>query len=181
MNTPKLHASVYIAPGARILGDVSIEENCSVWHNAVIRGDSAPIHIGAGSNIQDGCILHEDTGFPLTIGEDVTIGHGAILHGCCIESHSLIGMGAILLNGSHVEKDCIIGAGALLTQGTHIPEGSLALGSPAKVIRSLTEAEKKTIRENGAEYIRLARLAKKETADENPAKRGPLNHEDRHF
>ena len=171
MNTPKLHESVYIAPGARILGDVSIGENCSVWHNAVIRGDSSPIRIGAGSNIQDGCILHEDTGFPLTIGEDVTIGHGAILHGCCIESHSLIGMGAILLNGSHVEEDCIIGAGALLTQGTHIPEGSLALGSPAKVIRSLTEAEKKTIRENGAEYIRLAQSARKEAAGENPAKR----------
>ncbi len=174
MNTPKLHESVYIAPGARILGDVSIGENCSVWHNAVIRGDSSPIRIGAGSNIQDGCILHEDTGFPLTIGEDVTIGHGAILHGCCIESHSLIGMGAILLNGSHVEEDCIIGAGALLTQGTHIPEGSRAFrkpcqGNPA----SPTEAEKKTIRENGAEYIRLAQSARKEAAGENRKKEAP--------
>lgn len=171
MTTPKLHKSVFIAPGAQIAGDVSIEKNCSIWYNAVIRGDSAPIRIGAGSNIQDGCILHEDEGFPLTVEEGVTVGHGAILHGCHIESHSLIGMGAILLNGSHVEKDCIIGAGALLTQGTRIPEGTLALGSPAKAVRFLTEEEKNSIRENGEEYIRLAGDARKRASGKNTAEK----------
>ena len=171
MNMPKLHKSVYIAPGAQIVGDVTIEENASVWYNAVIRGDAAPIRIGCGSNIQDGCILHVDEGMPLTIEDGVTIGHGAILHGCRIESQSLIGMGAILLNGCHVGKDCIIGAGALLTQGTRIPDGMLALGSPAKVIRPLTEQEKESIRNNGEEYIRLRKSALKEARGNEPEKR----------
>lgn len=171
MNMPKLHKSVYIAPGAQIVGDVTIEENASVWYNAVIRGDAAPIRIGCGSNIQDGCILHVDEGMPLTIEDGVTIGHGAILHSCRIESQSLIGMGAILLNGCHVGKDCIIGAGALLTQGTRIPDGTLALGSPAKVIRPLTEQEKESIRNNGEEYIRLRKSALKEARGNEPEKR----------
>lgn len=171
MNMPKLHKSVYIAPGAQIVGDVTIEENASVWYNAVIRGDAAPIRIGCGSNIQDGCILHVDEGMPLTIEDGVTIGHGAILHSCRIESQSLIGMGAILLNGCHVGKDCIIGAGALLTQGTRIPDGTLALGSPAKVIRPLTDQEKESIRNNGEEYIRLGKSALKEARGNEPEKR----------
>lgn len=169
MKRPSLSADIFIAPGAQIIGDVSIGKESSVWYNAVLRGDADSIRIGAGTNIQDGCLLHEDTGSPLLIGDHVTIGHGAILHGCTVESHSLIGMGAILLNGCRVRKECIIGAGSLLTQGMEIPEGYLALGSPAKPIRPLTEEEKRSIRENGEEYIRLAKQALKEQSGIGPA------------
>lgn len=152
-------SSVFIAEGARITGNVILEESCSVWYNAVLRGDAEPIHIGKGSNVQDGCILHVDTGYPLFIGSSVTVGHGAILHGCTVEDESLIGMGAILLNGCRIGKNCMVGAGALVLQGMSVPDGSLVLGNPAKVVRFLREEEKQAVLRNAEEYRQKASQA----------------------
>ncbi|MEM7236787.1 MAG: gamma carbonic anhydrase family protein [Pseudomonadota bacterium] len=136
---PTLPASgfSYVAPGARVIGDVRIGEGASVWFNAVLRGDNEPIIIGPGSNVQDNCVCHVDPGFPLTLGRDVTIGHSAVLHGCTIGDGSLIGMGAIVLNGAQIGKGCLIGAKALITEGTVIPDHSMVLGAPGKVVRTL--------------------------------------------
>ncbi len=134
-----IHSTAFIASGAVIVGDVTLAELTSVWFNAVLRGDTTPITIGARSNIQDGAILHADPGFPAEIGEGVTVGHGAIVHGAKVGNNTIIGMGAILLNGAVVGENCIVGAGALITEGKIFPAGSLILGSPAKVVRELTE------------------------------------------
>lgn len=149
--------NVYVAPDADIVGDVELEENCNVWYQAVIRGDADRIHIGRGTNIQDGSILHVDPGFPMEIGENVTIGHGAVLHGCSIGDGSLVGMGAIILNGAKIGKNCIVGAGALVTQGVEVPDGTMALGVPAKVKRDLREDEIRENLENAEVYVKLAR------------------------
>ena len=149
--------AVYIAPGAFVLGDVRMGEDVNVWYSAVIRADKEPITIGKASNIQDGCVLHVDKGFPMTIGENVTVGHGAILHGCTVGDGSLIGMGAIVLNGAVIGKGCMIGAGALVTQGAVIPDGSVAMGSPAKVKRPITPQEAEGILKNAAAYAEEAR------------------------
>ena len=130
----------YIAPGAQVIGKVALAEEVGIWFNAVLRGDNEPIVIGAGSNVQDGCVLHTDPGFPLTVGADVTVGHGAILHGCTIGDGTLIGMGAVVLNGARIGKGCLIGANALVTEGKEIPDYSVAVGQPAKVIRPIDEA-----------------------------------------
>lgn len=135
----QIHSTTFIASGAVIVGDVTLAELTSVWFNAVLRGDTTPITIGARSNIQDGAILHADPGFPAEIGEGVTVGHGAIVHGAKIGNNTVIGMGAILLNGAVVGENCIVGAGALITEGKIFPAGSLILGSPAKAVRELTE------------------------------------------
>ncbi|SHE59779.1 Carbonic anhydrase or acetyltransferase, isoleucine patch superfamily [Desulfofundulus australicus DSM 11792] len=138
---PQLAEDVFIAPGARIIGRVEIGRNSSVWFNTVIRGDADRVTIGEETNIQDGCQLHEDPGYPLKIGNRVTVGHGAILHGCTIEDGSLIGMGAIILNGARIGKGSVVGAGALVVEGQEIPPGCLALGSPARVIRQISAQE----------------------------------------
>lgn len=143
---------VYLAEGAKIVGDVTIGEGSSVWYNAVIRGDSNPIVIGENTNVQDNAVLHTSHSHELKIGDNVTIGHGAIVHGCTIGNNVLIGMGAIVLDGAVVEDNCIIGAGALVTQNKMIPSGSLAFGNPAKVMRQITEEEKDSILENANEY-----------------------------
>jgi len=130
----------FIAPGAAVIGSVELGESVSVWFNAVIRGDNDHIKIGDGSNIQDGCILHVDEGYPLDIGQDVTVGHKVMLHGCSIGDGSLIGMNAVVLNGARIGKNCLIGAHALVTEGQEIPDGSLVLGSPAKVIKPVSNA-----------------------------------------
>ncbi len=135
----QIHSTTFIASGAVIVGDVTLAELTSVWFNAVLRGDTTPITIGARSNIQDGAILHADPGFPAEIGEGVTVGHGAIVHGAKIGHNTVIGMGAIILNGAVVGENCIVGAGALITEGKIFPAGSLILGSPAKAVRELTE------------------------------------------
>ena len=135
----KNFTDVYVAVSADIIGDVSMAEGSSVWYQSVVRGDHDRIEIGEGSNIQDGCVLHADPGFPVLIGSYVTVGHKAIIHGCEIGDGALIGMGAIVLNGAKVGKNAIVGAGALVTQGTVIPDGMLALGSPAKLRRAVTE------------------------------------------
>lgn len=158
----KIAEWVYIAEGAKITGEVEIGENSSVWYNAVIRGDSNPIVIGENTNVQDNAVLHVSHSHPMSIGDNVTIGHGAIVHGCTIGNNVLIGMGAIVLDGAVIEDNCIIGAGALVTQNKVIPSGSLAFGNPAKVLRTLTEEEKQSILENANEYSDEASVALRE-------------------
>lgn len=148
-----LKGNVWVAEGACVVGNVTIADESSVWYNAVIRGDEARIVIGAGTNIQDNCVVHTSTDFPCTIGNGTTVGHGAIVHGCTIGDNTVIGMGSIILNGAKVGSDCIIGAGSLVTQGTVIPDGMMAFGSPAKVIRPLTDEEKKSNQTNGIKYM----------------------------
>ena len=147
-----LHETVRIARGAIVYGDVTIGEKSTVWYNAVVRGDQSTIDIGKYTNIQDNCTVHVDDNNSVKIGDYVTIGHGAIIHGCTIGNHCLIGMGAIILNGAVIEDNCIIGAGTLVTQGKVIPEGSMVLGSPGKVIRSITEEEREHLLKNAMHY-----------------------------
>jgi carbonic anhydrase/acetyltransferase-like protein (isoleucine patch superfamily) len=131
----------WIAPSAVVLGNVHLEEDASVWFGAIIRGDNEPIIIGARSNVQDACVLHTDPGFPLTIGSDCTIGHMVMLHGCTIGRGSLIGIGSIILNGAEIGEECVIGANALITEGKEIPPRSLVMGSPGKVVRTLSDED----------------------------------------
>lgn len=151
---PNIDPSAFIAPSADIYGDVSIAENCSIWFHATVRAGVGSVSIGAGTNVQDNCVIHVDKGYSVTVGKNVTIGHSAIVHGCSVGDNTLIGMGAIILNGASVGKNCIVGAGALVTQNMQIPEGSLVYGSPAKIIRSVTEAEITSNLENAAHYVR---------------------------
>ncbi len=150
----------FIAPGAIVLGDVTLGEDASIWYHATVRGDRAPIVIGKGSNIQDNSVVHVDAEHPVHIGENVTIGHGAIIHGCSIGDNSLIGMGAIIMNDAKIGKNCIVGAGALVTQGTVVPDNSLILGNPAKYKRAVTEEEIAHNLKNAAFYIQEARESK---------------------
>ena len=159
---PQVHPSVFVAPGAIVVGKVELHENSSIWFNVSLRGDNDLIVLGEGSNIQEGSVLHTDTGCPLIIGKRVTVGHQAMLHGCTIGDESLIGMQAILLNGAQVGRHCIIGAGALVTGNTVIPEGSMVLGSPAKVVRPLKPEEIEMIRQAAAGYVDRAKLFKTE-------------------
>lgn len=138
---PEIDEDVFLAAGVKIIGRVKIAKGASIWFNSVIRGDIEPIIIGERTNIQDNCVLHTDKGSPLTIGQKVTIGHGAILHGCTIQEGALVGFGARVLNGAELGEECMIGAGALVTAQTKIPPRMLALGLPAKVVRPLTEEE----------------------------------------
>ena len=142
----------WVAPNATIIGDVTLEKNSSIWFNAVLRGDIENIYIGEGSNIQDGSVLHTDPGCPLKVGKNVTVGHLVMLHGCTIGDNSLIGIGAVILNNAKIGKNCIIGAKALITENKEIPDNSLVLGSPGKVIREVTEEEKKSALENTKHY-----------------------------
>ncbi len=158
---PEIHPSVYIAPGAHIFGDVVIGEDCGIWYNAVIRGDSDSIRIGRRTNVQDLSVLHVDPGNPLSIGDNVTIGHGAIVHGCKVGNNVLIGMGAIIMNGAVVGDNCIIGAGALVTERMEIPPNSLVYGSPAKIKGELSEQQQAYILGNAEVYVNHAREAKK--------------------
>jgi len=152
LKQPKIHGDAFVAKNATVMGDVSIEKDCSIYFGAVIRAEEDHIHIGAGTNIQDNCVLHVDEGFPIEIGANCTIGHGAILHGCILGDNTLVGMGAIVLNGAVIGRDCLIGAGALVTGGAQIPDGSLVVGSPAKVKRPLTPEEIEGNRASAAHY-----------------------------
>ena len=153
---PQLADSAWAAPSADLIGDVRLAARASVWFGAVIRADNTPILIGEDSNIQDGAIGHSDPGFPLTIGARVTVGHQAILHGCTIADDCLIGMGARVLNGAVLEPECLVGAGALITEGKTFPAGSLIVGSPARAIRQLSDAEKHALRVSAAHYAEKA-------------------------
>jgi carbonic anhydrase/acetyltransferase-like protein (isoleucine patch superfamily) len=137
---PYVDATAWVAPDANVIGTVHLEAHVSVWFGATLRGDTEPLEIGEGSNIQENCVLHTDPGFPLTVGRDCTIGHKAMLHGCTIGDGTLIGMGATILPGARIGKNCLIGAGALVTEGKEIPDGSLVMGMPAKVVRPLDDA-----------------------------------------
>jgi carbonic anhydrase/acetyltransferase-like protein (isoleucine patch superfamily) len=149
-------ARVFVAENAAVIGDVVLGDDVSVWFGAVIRGDKDRISIGPGSNVQDNAVIHTTTGFPVEIGAEVSIGHGAILHGCSIRDRVLVGMGAILLNGVVVGEGSIIGAGAVITEGKEIPAHSLVLGVPGKVIRETTPEQRDGIVHNAREYVKLA-------------------------
>lgn len=153
----KIHETAVIGRGAVVVGDVTMEENTSVWYNAVIRADGGPVTIGRGSNIQDGAIVHMDPGGEVVIGEDVTVGHAAIVHGCHVGDRTVIGMGATILNHAVIGKDCIIGAGALVPQGKEIPDGSLVVGIPGKIVRTLTEEDRAHSLENAHHYVEMAK------------------------
>jgi carbonic anhydrase/acetyltransferase-like protein (isoleucine patch superfamily) len=155
--TPDLGEDVYIAPGAHVIGRVALHDRASVWFGAVVRGDNDPIRIGMDSNVQDGAMIHADPGVPATIGDGVTIGHHAIVHGATVGDRSLIGMGATLLNRAVIGADCIVGAHALVTEGKTFPDGSLIVGSPARLVRPLTEAEIAGLRLSAATYVANAR------------------------
>lgn len=144
---------VYVAENATVTGDVTLAENVNIWHGAVLRGDSGAITVGANTNIQDNCVLHEK----VTLGKDCTVGHGAILHGCTIGDRCLVGMGAIVLDGAVLEDDCMVAAGALVTGKIHAPAGSLVLGNPAQVAKPLTDAQRAYILQDAENYVNLAK------------------------
>nr|PZN04725.1 MAG: gamma carbonic anhydrase family protein [Bacillota bacterium] len=159
---PSIHESCFIAPTADVIGDVTIGENSSVWHRAVIRGDMNGIKIGANSNIQDGTVIHVTKRHSVEVGNNVTVGHNAILHGCTVKDNALIGMGAIVLDGAVIGEGALVGAGSLVAEGKEIPPFSLALGVPAKVIRELSKEQLEAIKNNAEEYIKLAEKYKEE-------------------
>ena len=159
---PEIGENVFIAPRAAVIGDVTLGEESSVWYHSTVRGDDDAITIGRCTNIQDNAVLHVDRGIPMAIGDGSSIGHGAILHGCQIGNNTLIGMGAIVLNGAKIGNDCIIGAGTLITQNKEIPDRSLVLGSPGKVVRSLTEEEVEENRKNAQAYVQDGKAHRKQ-------------------
>lgn len=148
------HPDSWTAPTATLIGKVRLEEGATVWFNAVLRGDNELILIGKHSNVQDGAVMHTDMGYPLTLGTGVTIGHNAMLHGCTVGDYSLIGINAVILNGAKIGKHCIIGANALIGEGKEIPDGSLVMGSPGKVVRELTDEQKKRLEASAAHYVK---------------------------
>ncbi len=154
--TPCVHDSAYVAAEATVIGLATLEANSSIWPGAVIRGDNEPIVVGKGSNVQEGAVLHTDPGCPLTIGENVTIGHQAMLHGCTIEDGALIGIQAIVLNKAVIGKNSLVGAGAVVTEGKVFPERSLILGAPAKVVRTLTDEDVANLQKNAKGYAERA-------------------------
>ena len=152
-------SNAYIAPNATVLGDVQLGENANIWYGAVVRGDSGTISIGEGTNIQDNCVVHGSRSMnetTVTVGKFCTVGHAAILHGCTVGDHCLIGMGAIVLDGAKLGDHCLVGAGAVVTGKMDAPAGSMLLGNPARIVRALTEQEKQNMEKNAAHYIELA-------------------------
>lgn len=149
--------SIVICLGARVLGNVEFGSDVSIWFNAVVRGDIESITIGNNSNVQDNCVIHCSNDFPVVIKDNVSIGHGAIIHGCTLEDNVLIGMNATVLNGAHISKNSIVGAGAVVSEGKEFPEGSLILGVPAKVVKQLSQEQIKHIQENADNYRELAK------------------------
>ena len=150
------HPESWVAPSADLIGKVRLDAGASVWFGAVLRGDNELIHIGENSNVQDGTVMHTDMGFPLTLGKGVTVGHNVMMHGCTVDDYSLIGINAVILNGAKIGKNCIIGANSLIPEGKVIPDGSLVMGSPGKVVRELTEQQKKMLEASAAHYVHNA-------------------------
>ncbi len=155
--TPRVAESAWVADSAEVMGNVVLGEDASIWFGAVLRGDNETLSIGAGSNVQDGSVLHSDLGQPLTIGERVTVGHKVVLHGCTVGDESLIGIGAVVLNGARIGRHCLVGAGALVTEGKEFPDGSMILGSPAKAVRQLTPEQIEGLRRSAQTYVANAR------------------------
>ena len=158
--SPAIHDSAWVADSAAVMGNVTLSEDSSVWFGVVIRGDTETITVGKGTNIQDNSVLHADHGMPLVIGENVTVGHQVMLHGCTIGDGSLIGIQAVVLNGAKIGKHCLVGAGALVTEGKEFPDGCMILGSPAKALRQLTEAQIEGLKMSAQHYIDNARRYK---------------------
>jgi carbonic anhydrase/acetyltransferase-like protein (isoleucine patch superfamily) len=151
--SPVIAASAFVAPGARIVGNVTLGEQASVWYNAVLRGDSAPIVVGARSNLQDNVSVHVDAAHSVVIGDDVSVGHNAVVHGCRIGDGSLIGMGSVILSGAEIGAGCLVAGGAVVLEGTVVPDGSLVAGVPAKVRRALTDEERAGLLRNATVYL----------------------------
>jgi len=152
----------FVAPSADVIGNVRLENNASIWFNAVVRGDNELITIGENSNVQDCSVLHTDPGFPLIIGKNVTIGHKVMLHGCTIGDNSLIGINAVVLNGAKIGKNCLIGANSLVTEGNVIPDGSLVMGSPAKVVKVLSAEQQTGLVKSAEGYVAKSKQFKAE-------------------
>ncbi|MDM1696389.1 gamma carbonic anhydrase family protein [Thiopseudomonas alkaliphila] len=156
-NTPEIDPSAWVAETAVVIGKVRLAQDSSVWFGAVLRGDNELIQIGVGSNVQDGAVMHTDMGYPLTLGQHVTVGHNAMLHGCSVGDGSLIGINAVILNGAIIGKNCIIGANTLIAEGKEIPDNSLVVGSPGKVVKQLTEQQVAQLKLNAIHYVENAK------------------------
>ncbi|MET0210441.1 MAG: gamma carbonic anhydrase family protein [Burkholderiaceae bacterium] len=159
-HAPEIDPSAFVADTATLVGRVRLAANASVWFGTTLRGDNEPITIGENSNVQEGTVMHTDPGYPLEIGKNVTIGHQAMLHGCTVGDGSLIGIQAVVLNGARIGKGCLVGAGALVTEGKEFPDHSLILGSPAKVVRTLTQEDLLRLEGNAANYVARGQLFK---------------------
>jgi carbonic anhydrase/acetyltransferase-like protein (isoleucine patch superfamily) len=155
-HAPNVHPTAWVADSAEVIGRVELGENASVWFGAVVRGDVEAIRIGRNSNVQDNSVLHADYGQPLTIGDNVTVGHQVMLHGCTIGDGALIGIGAVILNGATIGRDCIVGAGAVITEGKTFPDGSLIIGAPARVARQLSPEQVAAFQAGSAHYVHNA-------------------------
>jgi carbonic anhydrase/acetyltransferase-like protein (isoleucine patch superfamily) len=155
---PQVAASAYVDPSAQVIGDVTVGERSSIWPNASLRGDTGPIRIGEETSIQDNCALHLDEGFPLTVGDRVTVGHSVTLHGCTVEDDTLIGIGATILNGARIGKGAVVAAGSLVPESMEVPPSTLVMGVPAKPRRAVTPEEQARFREGVDHYVRKARL-----------------------
>ncbi len=158
---PQMAESSWVADSAQVMGNVHLAENSSVWFGAVLRGDTETITVGKESNVQDGSVMHADYGYPLVVGERVTIGHQVMLHGCTIGDETLIGIGATVLNGAKIGKNCLVGARSLVTEGKEFPDGSMIMGSPAKVVRQLTPEQIEGLRRSAAHYVENAERYRK--------------------
>lgn len=156
-HTPAVDPEAFVAPGATLVGAVTVGPDASVWYSSVVRADGAAITVGARSNVQDGCVLHSDPDFPVSVGEDVTIGHRAVVHGCTVGDGALIGMGAVLLNGVVVGEGSLVAAGSVLLEGTEVPPGSLVAGVPGRVKREVSDAERERMTSGTASYVARAR------------------------
>jgi carbonic anhydrase/acetyltransferase-like protein (isoleucine patch superfamily) len=159
-HSPQLADGAWVADSAQVMGKVVLAEDASVWFGAILRGDNETLTVGRGSNVQDGTVMHSDLGYPLTLGENVTVGHQAMLHGCTVGDGSLIGIQAVVLNGAKIGRHCLVGAGALVTEGKEFPDGSLIVGSPAKVVRQLTPEQIDGLRRSAEHYVENARRYK---------------------
>ena len=157
---PQLADTAWVADSAQVIGHVTLAEDSSIWYGVTVRGDTSTISIGKGSNIQDGSVLHADVGMPLVVGDNVTVGHKVMLHGCTVGDESLIGIGAVVLNGAKIGKNCLVGAGALVTEGKEFPDGSMIIGAPAKAVRELTPEQIEGLRQSALHYIENARRFK---------------------
>ena len=156
-HVPRLAAGAWVADSAQVIGNVELAEDANVWFGAILRGDTELLTIGRGSNVQDGSVLHADIGFPVTLGENVTVGHQVMLHGCTVGDGSLIGIQAVVLNGARIGRHCLVGAGALVTEGKEFPDGSMIIGSPAKAVRQLTPEQIAGLRRSAEHYVANAK------------------------
>jgi carbonic anhydrase/acetyltransferase-like protein (isoleucine patch superfamily) len=157
---PRVAPTAWVADSAQVIGNVELAEGASVWFNVVLRGDNEVLHVGRGSNIQDGTVVHSDPGYPVTLGDNVTIGHQVMLHGCTVGEGSLVGMGAVVLNGARIGRNCLVGAGALVTEGKVFEDGSLIVGSPAKAVRQMSPEQIQAMHHAAPHYVKNAQRFK---------------------